>query len=152
MGRSQESFNKSENEKKRQKKKQEKIEKREERKANGGKGKSLEDMMAYIDENGNITDTPPDPNRKIDIKAEDIQIGVPKQDAAAAAADNLRRGVVTFFNEAKGFGFIRDQKTGESIFVHVNALNDRIKENNIVVFEVQRNAKGLNAVDVRLDK
>ena len=64
MGKSQETFSKKEKEKKRIKKKQDKDQKKEERKANAVKGKTLEEMFAYVDENGNISTTPPDPNKK----------------------------------------------------------------------------------------
>jgi len=148
MGKSQETFNKKEKEKKRLKKQQDKREKMEERKANAKKGKSLEEMMAYIDENGNITSTPPDPKKKVEIKAEDIQIGVPKYEATDELG-SIRNGVVTFFNDAKGFGFIRDLQTQESIFVHVNQLADRVKEHDKVSFEVQRGPKGLVANNVK---
>ena len=60
MARSTETFSKKEKEKARLKKAKDKKEKAEDRKANAGKGKSLEDMMAYIDENGNISSVPPD--------------------------------------------------------------------------------------------
>ena len=125
MGRSTETFSKKEKEKARLKKAKEKKEKAEDRKANGSKGKSLEDMMAYIDEHGNITSTPPDPSKKIRINAEDIQTGVAKQ--ADVPYDAVRNGVVTFFNEAKGYGFIKDQQTQESIFVHINSLTEPLK-------------------------
>ena len=78
MARSGETFGKKEKEKKRLKDKQEKREKMEERKANAKKGKSLDDMMAYIDENGNISSTPPDPKKKKVFNVEDMQIGAPK--------------------------------------------------------------------------
>jgi len=110
MGKSQETFAKKEKEKKKLKQRQDKQEKMEERKANGKKGKSLEEMMAYIDENGNISSTPPDPRKKKVFNVEDMQIGVPKQ-AEPDEADLIRTGVVTFFNDAKGFGFIRDLQT-----------------------------------------
>src|SRR5580765_2929997 len=106
MGKSQETFNKKEKEKNRLKKRREKEEKMEQRKANAKKGKTLEEMMAYVDENGNISSTPPDPSRKKLFKQEDIQIGVPKYEPGEQ--DVTRTGVVTFFNEAKGFGFIKD--------------------------------------------
>ena len=64
MAKSKETFNKKEKEKKRLKERQEKKERMEYRKANATKGKSLDDMMAYIDENGNISSTPPDPKKK----------------------------------------------------------------------------------------
>jgi len=76
MSKSQETWNKKEREKQKQKIRKEKMERREERKGNAKKGKSLEEMMAYVDENGNISSTPPDPRRKKEIKAVDIEIGV----------------------------------------------------------------------------
>ena len=76
MARSTETFSKKEKEKARLKKSKDKKEKAQERKANAGKGKSLEDMMAYIDEHGNITSTPPDPSKKIKINVEDIRIEI----------------------------------------------------------------------------
>lgn len=147
MGRSTETFSKKEKEKARLKKAKEKKEKAEERKANSGKGQTLEDMMAYIDENGNITSTPPDPSRKIKINSEDIQIGVAKREDIPH--DTVRNGVVSFFNEAKGYGFIRDLQTEESIFVHINALTEPLKENNLVTFETEQGQKGLSAINVK---
>ncbi len=147
MGKSQETFSKKENEKKRQKKKKDKEEKREERKANSVKGKSLEEMMAYIDENGNITSTPPDPKKRKIINSEDIVIGVPRQEDVVQEV--VRNGVVTFFNELKGYGFIKDQQTQESIFVHINALQGPVKERDKVTFEVEMGPKGPNAVSVK---
>lgn len=148
MGRSSESFNKKEKEKKRLKKQQEKAEKMEERKANAKKGKSLDDMMAYIDENGNISSTPPDPSKRREISIEEIELGVPKREALADE-DPIRTGVVNFFNNAKGFGFIKDSQSGESVFVHVNQLTERISEGDKVSFEVQMGPKGPNAINVK---
>lgn len=148
MARSQETFSKKENEKKRQKKKQDKQEKREERKANSNKGKSLEDMMAYIDEDGNLSSTPPDPRKKRIIKSEDMQISTPRQ-LPTDPADLIRTGVITHFNDSKGYGFIRDSKTQESVFVHINALDGPVKENDKVTFEVEMGQKGPNAVRVK---
>lgn len=147
MARSTETFSKKEKEKARLKKSKDKKEKAEERKANAGKGKSLEDMMAYIDENGNITSTPPDPSRKVKINLEDIQIGVAKRQDVPH--DTVRNGVVSFFNESKGYGFIRDLQTEESIFVHINALTEPLKENNMVTFETEQGEKGLSAIKVK---
>ncbi len=148
MAKSRETWNKKENEKKRQKKKQDKAQKKEERKANTTTGKSLEEMMAYVDENGNISLTPPDPRKKINIKQENIEIGVRKHEPV----DVIRKGVVTFFNDAKGYGFIKDEVTQESVFIHANQLSAPIKENNKVTFEVEHGPKGLNAVNVTLIK
>jgi len=148
MAKSKETFDKKEKEKKRAKQRQNKAEKMEERRANAKKGKSLEDMMAYIDENGNISSTPPDPRMKKVFKQEDMQIGVPKYDPADAP-DPVRTGVVTFFNDTKGFGFIKDTQTQESVFVHVNQLSERISENDKVNFEVQMGPKGASAINVK---
>ncbi|MBC6991151.1 MULTISPECIES: cold-shock protein [Hymenobacter] len=150
MGRSQETFGKKENEKNRQKKKKEKEERKEERQANAKKGQSLEDLLAYVDENGNISSTPPDPKKKREIKTEDIQLGAAKREEAEPG-DAIRKGTVTFFNDSKGYGFIKDSQSQESIFVHANGLINQIKENDKVIFEVEMGQKGLNAISVKLD-
>ncbi|MBA2746040.1 MAG: cold shock domain-containing protein [Flavisolibacter sp.] len=151
MAKSKETYNKKEKEKKRLKQRQEKKEKMEERKAGGGKSKSLDDMMAYIDEDGNISSTPPDPKKKKVFNAEDMQIGVPKFEEGDPA-DAIRTGVVSFFNESKGFGFIIDAQSGERIFVHVNQLKERIEEKDKVTFEIENGARGLSAVNISLIK
>jgi len=136
---------KKDKEKKKAQAKREKAQKMRERKENNNKGKSLEDMMAYIDENGNISDTPPDPNKKVEINAADVSLNVtrPQEDTAP------RKGSISFFNEAKGYGFITDMKTRENIFVHANNLSEPVKERDQVQFEVERGPKGLSAVRVR---
>jgi len=150
MGRSQETFSKKEKEKNKLRKKQDKEAKKEERKANSSKGKDLDEMMAYVDEFGNITDTPPDPTKKKKvIKQEDIAIGVARQ-APADPADLIRKGTVTMFNASKGYGFIKDHESQESIFVHQNGLTTSIKENDKVTFETEKGQKGLVAVKVKL--
>jgi cold shock CspA family protein len=60
--------------------------------------------------------------------------------------------VVTLFNHQKGFGFIKDLETKESLFVHTSATKDVLHENNRVIFEIEKGPKGLTAVNVRLDK
>jgi cold shock CspA family protein len=143
-----ETWNKKEREKKKQKIKKEKAEKKQERKENG---ESTGNMMAYLDENGNLSDTPPDPRKKIIINAEDIQIGIPKYDPANDS-EISRTGIITFFNHDKGFGFIKDQQTQESVFVHINALTEEVNENNKVSFEIEMGPRGSNAVNVKLVK
>lgn len=146
MAKSQQTFNKKEKEKKRLKKNQDKKLKREERKANSAGG-GLENMMAYLDEFGNIVDTPPDPTvKKKEIKAENIALGVPKREYEEPA---IRTGRVEFFNDQKGFGFIMEDETREKHFVHVNGLIDEIKENDKVTFDLERGMKGMNAVNVK---
>jgi cold shock protein len=58
-------------------------------------------------------------------------------------------GVVKFFNEAKGFGFIQDSN-GNDVFVHVSGLVDEIRENDKVVFVVSQGKKGPQATEVRV--
>ncbi len=147
MGRSTETFSKKEREKKKAKKQLDKKEKAEDRKNSATKGKGLEDMMAYVDENGNITSTPPDPTKKKKISVDDIQIGVPKQEDIVEEIE--RNGSVTFFNDSKGYGFIRDLQSQESVFVHINALSEPVKEGDKVTFEIERGPKGLTAVKVK---
>ncbi|MFL5731296.1 MAG: cold-shock protein [Cytophagaceae bacterium] len=149
MTKSKESFTKKEKEKKRLKKKQVKEERKEIRKANKGQG--FDDMIAYVDENGNITSTPPDPSKKKVINQESIQIGISKR-VETEAADLIRKGTVTFFNESKGYGFIKDGETQESIFVHINGLVDTIKDNDRVSFEIEMTPKGKSAVRVKIVK
>jgi cold shock CspA family protein len=146
-----ETWNKKEREKKRQQNKKEKAERKQERQEKAKDGNNLESMMAYLDENGNLSSKPPDPRKKIIINAEDIEIGVPKH-APVNPEDLIRKGIVTFFNDSKGYGFIKDQETQESIFVHINALTEAIKENNKVSFEIEMGPKGANAVNVHLVK
>lgn len=143
MGRSSQTFSKSEKEKKKRKKREEKALKREERRANAVEG-SLENMMAYVDENGQIVDTPPDLTKKKAIKAEDIQLGVPVKEEE----DPTHEGRVTFFNTDKGYGFIKDFDNQESYFVHVNGLKQPIDEGDKVKFELIRGEKGMNAINV----
>ena len=148
MAKSKETFNKKEKEKKRLKERQEKKDRMEQRKANSVKGKSLDDMVAYIDENGNISSTPPDPKKKKVFMVEEIQIGVPKEEVGDGI-EEPRQGKVSFFNQAKGFGFIIDKKTGERVFVHANQLTEQIEENDEVTYEVEMGFKGPSALDVK---
>jgi cold shock CspA family protein len=145
MGRSQETFNKKENEKKKQKKKKDKEQKREERKSSGAS--SMADMIAYVDEYGNIVDTPPDLSNKVKINADDIDIsgGFVREEVEEVPP----HGIVSFFDQSKGFGFILDSVNKEKLFVHVNNTSEPIKENDKVTYTVERGAKGLNAVNVK---
>ena len=150
MGRSQETFNKKEVRNKKEKKRKEKEKRRLAKKDHDKKG-TLDDMIAYVDENGNITDTPPDPDKKQETKLEDIEVSVPKQ-SESDAPDPIRQGRVTYFNSSKGYGFIKDSETQESIFVHVNNTLEDIAEGDIVSFEVVKGQKGPAAADVKVVK
>ena len=148
MAKSQQSFGKKEREKKRLKKKQDKLKLKEERKANSNKGGNWEDMIAYVDEFGNVTDTPPDPTKKKEkVDASEIVLGIPKK--VEVYVDPIKKGKVEFFNDSKGYGFIKEQDTQEKYFVHVNGLIDRVAEGDKVTFELEQGMKGLNAVRVK---
>jgi cold shock CspA family protein len=146
MAKSQITFNKKEREKKRLKKRLDKQQKKEERKSNAPGG-GLDSMLAYVDENGNITDTPPDATKKHKIDIDSIETGVPKREAAEAGAP--RSGRVAFFNDSKGFGFIKELDSQKEYFVHIRGCVDQIGENDHVTFDLERSMKGMNAVNVR---
>ncbi len=141
----QETMGKKEREKKKRLKKQQKQEKREARKDNNDKGKGLDDMMVYLDEFGNLSDTPPDPDNKVEIKAEDIRLDA----TPLSPSEIVRKGVITHFNDEKGYGFIRDKMTGDSVFVHINNLEEPVKQQDKVSFEQERGPKGMVAINVK---
>ncbi len=64
----------------------------------------------------------------------------------------MKKGTVKFFNNSKGFGFIKPDDDGDDIFVHQSGLVDEIRENDEVEFEVEQGRKGLNAVNVQIAK
>jgi len=148
MGRSQETFGKKEVRTKKEKKRKEKEQKRA-RKKSEGKKSSFNDMIAYVNEFGVITSTPPDPGKKSVVDAESIELTINKN-SPETVPDYVRKGVVTFFNESKGFGFIRDMETSQRIFVHANGLLEPIIENNMVTFEIVKGIKGPSAIKVKV--
>jgi len=130
---------KRENEKKRIAKREEKLKKKENKKLSGSSN-SFEDMIAYVDENGRITSTPPTENvRKEEINPDEIVIATPKKEDEEPT---ILRGRVEFFNESRGFGFIKDLSGVEKYFFHVN---------NVVTFDLERGVKGMNAVNISLE-
>ncbi|MEZ4971220.1 MAG: cold shock domain-containing protein [Flavobacteriaceae bacterium] len=149
MAKSQQTYSKSEKEKKRLKKREEKQKKKEARKLESKEnGPGIQ--FAYVDHDGNLTDTPPDPSKKIIIDASTIEIGVPKRDDIDIEEfDPVRNGKVSFFDTSKGFGFIIDTENQEKYFTHVSGLIDEITENDKVSFELEKGMKGMNAVRVR---
>ncbi len=109
--------------------------------------------FAYVDHLGNLTDTPPDPSKRIEVEADDIEIGIPKTpEGEKEVFDPVRQGTVSFFDSSKGFGFIIDTETQEKYFTHVSGLLDEIAENDRVSFELVKGMKGMNAVKVTLKK
>jgi len=153
MAKSQQTFNKSEKEKKRLKKREDKRKKMEARKLEKEEGGSKGIEFAYVDHNGNLTDTPPDPSLKIKVKAKNIEISIPKTlESDRIEIDPVRNGKVSFFDSSKGFGFIIDSENQEKYFTHVSGLIDEIAENDKVSFELEKGMKGMNAVKVKLIK
>ena len=64
----------------------------------------------------------------------------------------MKTGTVKFFNNEKGFGFIKDDETGSDVFVHKTGLIDNIREDDNVQFEVEDGPKGKNAINVEVSK
>lgn len=140
------SFGKKENEKKKQQKKLDKQKRKEERKTMG-KANGPDDMIAYLDENGMITSTPPDlQNKKIEIEQEEIQISVPKREKEEPV---IQKGRVEHFSPQKGYGFIKDLAGTEKYFFHRSNAPEDITEGDIVTFDIIRGNKGMNAVNVQ---
>lgn len=142
-----ESWKKKDREQKKQKARNEKAERMQQRKENSKK--SFDDMIAYLDENGNLSATPPDPRKRVEVKLEDIQVGVPEY-VPPTEEELTRTGKVTFFNNAKGFGFIKDLVSQQSVFVHANNLDFPIKENDKVSFQIEMGQRGAAAIKVKL--
>ena len=150
MAKSQQTFNKTEKEKKRLKKREEKRKKMLARKADAKENGTSGIPMAYVDFNGNLVDTPPDPSMKVEIEADDIVLGIPKKEEGdVEELDPVRSGKVSFFDSSKGFGFIIDSENNEKYFVHVSGLIDEIFENDKVSYELEKGMKGMNAVRVK---
>ena len=147
MGRSQETFRKKEQNKKREQKKKEKEQKKEHRLTNSNKGKSFEDMLAYVDENGNITTQKPLEARKSNVKLEEIMISTPKM----VEGDDLVQGKVKFYNDERGFGFINTNH-GERIFFLISDAPREIKLDDAVAFKTQKSPKGLQAFEIEIVK
>ncbi|HPR33327.1 MAG TPA: cold shock domain-containing protein [Prolixibacteraceae bacterium] len=147
MGRSQETFNKKEIRNRKEKKRKEKEQKKAARK-DQEKRSGLDEMIAYVDENGVITSTPPDPEKREEVVASELEISTPKN----SGNDNPNpehSGIVSFYNSSKGFGFIRDNETGQTVFVHASNLLEPIDENDRVSFETGKGPKGPTALNVR---
>ena len=142
------SFNKRELEKKKEQKRKEKLQRKEERKAAGSK--SFDEMIAYVDEFGVITDTPPDPDKKkIEVDLDTILVSTPKKEDVEEIE---LKGRVDFFNSDKGYGFIKNLSNTDKYFFHVSNAPVNITEGNMVTFELERGDRGMNAVKIVLAK
>ena len=144
MGRSSISFNKKELEKKRAQKRKEKQKRKEERKANSTGG-SLDDMIAYVDENGVITTESPDTSNKQEIDPNQIAVSTPKKEDTEELP---LKGRVEHFKQDKGYGFIKDLNSAEKYFFHITDAFPHIAEGAIVNFKLAKGNRGLNAVDI----
>ena len=87
--------------------------------------------------------------KKKEINLEEIMIATPKKEDEEPV---ILRGRVEFFNESRGFGFIKDLSGVEKYFFHVNNVVTEIKEGNVVTFDLERGIKGMNAVNICLEK
>ncbi len=145
MGRSSISFNKKELEKKRAQKRKEKLQRKEERKANSSGG-SLDDMIAYVDENGVISDEAPDTNRKKEVDVSKIAVSTPKK---TDEPDEPLKGRVEHFNQDKGYGFIKDLAGTDKFFFHISDAYNSIAEGAIVTYKLAKGNRGLNAVEIQ---
>lgn len=138
--------NKKEREKKKEMKRKEKASKKEYRKDSVSGG--WESMLAYVDENGVLQDTPPDPKAKKEVKAKNIEIGVPKREDIEY--DPILRGIINYFDDTKGYGFIKTADD-ESFFLHQNNVSGQPAKGQKVRFEKEKGAKGWVAVKVVIE-
>lgn len=139
------SFNKREVEKQKQRKRIEKQKKKEERKASGTS--SFEDMIAYVDENGMISSTQSEPGTKQEVDLESIEIATPKKVETEEISEY--QGRVEYFNDSKGFGFIKDINSSEKYFFHISQVDCQVTIGMHVTFELEKGPRGLNAVKVK---
>ena len=139
------SFNKRENEKKKLSKRLEKQKKKDERKESAVK--SFDDMIAYVDENGMIHDTPPETTQTEEINVEDIMVSVPKKPEEEA----IRKGRVDYFNKDRGYGFIKDLGSAEKYFFHIKNAPADIGEGNMVSFEFQKGSGKKDITNIAIE-
>ena len=126
-------FSKKENEKKKQARRLEKQNRKEERKLSGNTNSF-----------GRITSTPPETNhKKEEINHEEIVISTPRQESP-----EVRKGRVEYFNVSKGYGFIKDLSGTEKYFFHVSNALSELVENAIVIFDLERGKRGMNAINI----
>ena len=142
------SFNKREIEKNKIQKRKEKQLKKEARKLEPTD--SFEDMIAYVDANGVITDERPEPSNKEVIELEDIEISVPPKEVEEIVGDPTGR--VDFYDESRGFGFIKEANSPRKFFFHKSNAEHGIGEDDLVTYRLENGLKGINAVDVKLAK
>ncbi len=141
MPRNQLTFKKKELAKRKQQKQQEKQEKREYNKSQNNKGKALEEMFAYVDEYGNISDTPPTQTYK--FKPEDLER--PKE-----SEDEFLFGKVSYYNEVGHYGFIRDNESRETVYFNDTLAGKVLPLNQKVKYKYIRTKQGNQISEVEL--
>ncbi len=144
MAKSSSTSTKKDREKRKQKERKEKLEKKADRK--NTKSKTFDEMIAYVDEFGRISSTPVP--QRIPVDLDSIEISVTRQTANEEL--EIKTGTVFSFDEAKGYGFIKDSNSNDSIFVHSSALSTPIKQGNKVTFDIEKGDRGFYAVNVKL--
>lgn len=133
------STSKKEKNKKKALKRLEKISKREDRKENNNKGKSLEEMIVYVDVLGNFTDVPPHlQDKEGDLLKNDRKV----------EKDVFVEGVVDNYNESKGFGFIKVANSNDKIFFHFKESKELLKVGDQVQFKKAISEKGFRATQI----
>lgn len=137
------SFSKKENNKKKNKKLQDKTARREERKINNNKGKSLDDMIIYVDVNGNFTSTPP----HLQNKEEDLAKAKKAKENSEINPEKILTGTITYVSD-KGYGFITEDGTQENVFFHHGELTQPINKHDKVSYRKEASPKGFRAVNV----
>ncbi|MCD8318057.1 MAG: cold shock domain-containing protein [Paraprevotella sp.] len=131
--------------KKREQKKMDKQKRKEIRRSNASG--TFEDMIAYVDACGNLTDIPQTPGIVQEIELEDIAISTPRKTDAPTLP---QMGYVEHFNENKGYGFIKDSRNGNQYFFHISHAPACITQGHQVTFEVKRGPRGLIAVHIEM--
>jgi len=147
MGRSRETFGKKEVRNKKLKKRKEKEKRRLEKREQGRQ--SIDEMIAYVNADGVITSTPPDLTQKEEIDVESIEIGVPKKESLEE--EGIHEGIVTKFDNSKGYGFIADSIAKESVFFHISDCADSFKTGDKVKFDAKKGFNGMRAKNVKIN-
>lgn len=141
MAKSQLTFKKKERQKKQEQKRQEKLEKRETNKLNNDKGKALEEMFAYVDEFGNISDTPPTKAYVFNEK---------HLERPADQEDEFQFGKVSYYNEMGRYGFIRDNESKESVYFNDQIVGFKMELDQKVMYKFIRSRQGKQVSELTL--
>ncbi|MGG5508215.1 MULTISPECIES: cold-shock protein [unclassified Myroides] len=131
------SFFKKENNKKKKQKQEEKLKRREERKQHNNKGKDLEDLFVYVDKRGQLTHLTPE-EQALQEKQE-------LKHTEKISQEN-HEGTISYVTD-KGYAFVIDSKTRESIFLHQNDLNIPLEKGLKISFKLEQSKNGIRAVE-----